>query len=47
MRNGIRIGESYVTDGPANDRVYEFVFAVTPQYAEGATCGNTPPLALA
>jgi kynurenine formamidase len=46
MRNGIRIGESYVTDGPANDRVYEFVFAVTPQYAEGATCGNTPPLAL-
>jgi hypothetical protein len=46
MRNGIRIGESFVTDGPANDRVYEFVFAVTPQYAEGATCGNTPPLAL-
>jgi Putative cyclase len=46
MRNGIRIGESYVTDGPANDRVYQFVFAVTPQYAEGATCGNTPPLAL-
>jgi hypothetical protein len=46
MRNGIRIGESYVTDGLANDRVYEFVFAVTPQFAEGATCGNTPPLAL-
>jgi hypothetical protein len=46
MRNGIRIGESYVTDGPADDRVYQFVFAVTPQYAEGATCGNTPPLAL-
>ncbi|MFI6031107.1 cyclase family protein [Amycolatopsis magusensis] len=46
MRNGIRIGESYVLDGLADDRVYEFVFAVTPQYAEGATAGNTPPLAL-
>jgi len=47
MRNGIRIGESYVLDGLAEDRCYEFVFAVTPQYAEGATAGNTPPLALA
>ncbi|MGC7100764.1 cyclase family protein [Amycolatopsis lurida] len=46
MRNGIRIGESYVLDGPADDRVYEFVFAVTPQFSEGATAGNTPPLAL-
>ncbi|MBN6040281.1 cyclase family protein [Amycolatopsis sp. 195334CR] len=46
MRNGIRIGESYVLDGPADDRVYEFVFAVTPQFTEGATAGNTPPLAM-
>lgn len=46
MRHGIRLGESYVLDGLANDRVYEFVFMVTPQVAEGATCGNTPPAAL-
>lgn len=46
MRHGIRIGESYVLDGPAKDRVYEFVFVVTPQFAEGATAGNTPPAAL-
>lgn len=46
MRHGIRIGESYVLDGPADDHVYEFVFVLTPQYAEGATAGNTPPVAL-
>ncbi|KOX18689.1 cyclase [Saccharothrix sp. NRRL B-16348] len=46
MRNGIRIGESYVLDRLAADRVHEFVFIVTPQYAEGATAGNTPPAAL-
>lgn len=27
-------------------QVYEFVFVVTPQFAEGATAGNTPPAAL-
>ncbi|XVV01083.1 cyclase family protein [Actinosynnema sp. CA-248983] len=46
MRHGIRIGESYVVDELAADRVHEFVFIVTPQYAEGATAGNTPPAAL-
>jgi hypothetical protein len=46
MRNGIRIGESYVTEELAGDRVHEFVFVVTPQYAEGATAGNTPPMVL-
>jgi kynurenine formamidase len=46
MRYGIRIGESIVLDGLAEDRVYEFVYIVTPQYAEGATAGNTPPVAL-
>ena len=46
MRHGIRIGESYVVDRLAADRVHEFVFIVTPQYAEGATAGNTPPAAL-
>ncbi|GAA3839603.1 hypothetical protein GCM10022243_02490 [Saccharothrix violaceirubra] len=46
MRHGIRIAESYVLDGLAADRVYRFVFIVTPQYAEGATAGNTPAAAL-
>lgn len=46
MRHGIRIGESYVVDRLAADRVHEFVFVVTPQYAQGATAGNTPPAAL-
>ncbi|MDA3624008.1 cyclase family protein [Saccharopolyspora sp. WRP15-2] len=47
MRHGIRIGESYVLDDLAEDGVHEFVFAVTPQFSEGATAGNTTPLALA
>ncbi|WP_433272326.1 cyclase family protein [Actinosynnema sp. CS-041913] len=46
MRHGIRIGESYVVERLAADRVYEFVFIVTPQYSQGATAGNTPPAAL-
>jgi kynurenine formamidase len=46
MRHGIRIGESYVTEELADDHVHEFVFVVTPQHAEGATAGNTPPMAL-
>jgi kynurenine formamidase len=43
---GIRIGEGIVTDRLAEDRVFEFVFIVTPQFAAGATAGNTPPCAL-
>ncbi len=46
LRFGIRIGESIVLDGPARDRLYEFVYLVAPQFAEGATCGNTPHAAL-
>jgi kynurenine formamidase len=46
MRYGIRIGESVVSDGLAADGVHEFVYVVTPQFAEGATAGNTPPMAL-
>lgn len=46
MRHGIRIAESYVVDRLAADRVHEFVFIVTPQFAEGATAGNTPAAAL-
>lgn len=44
--HGIRIGESINTDALAADGVYEFVFIVTPQFALGATAGNTPPAAL-
>jgi hypothetical protein len=43
---GIRIGEAIVTDRLAEDRVFEFVYIVTPQFALGATAGNTPPCAL-
>jgi kynurenine formamidase len=43
---GIRIGEAIVTDRLAEDRVFEFVYIVTPQLAFGATAGNTPPCAL-
>jgi kynurenine formamidase len=46
MRYGIRIGESIVTDALAEDGVYQFVYMTNPQYAEGATAGNTPPVAL-
>jgi hypothetical protein len=46
MRHGIRIAESYALDELAGDRVYEFAFIVTPQFVEGATCGNSPPAAL-
>jgi hypothetical protein len=46
MRHGIRIAESYALDELATDKVYEFAFIVTPQFVEGATCGNTPPAAL-
>jgi kynurenine formamidase len=46
MRGGIRIGESVSLDGLADDGVYEFVYMVTPQFAEGATCANTAPAAL-
>jgi hypothetical protein len=43
---GIRIGEAIVTDRLAEDRVFEFVYIVTPQFALGTTAGNTPPCAL-
>jgi hypothetical protein len=43
---GIRTGEAIVTDRLADDRVFEFVHIVTPQFALGATAANTPPCAL-
>ena len=47
VKEGVRIGESIVTDELAADEVYEFVYIYTPQYAKGATAGSTPPAALA
>lgn len=47
MRHGIRIGESLMLEELAADKVYEFAYMASPQYAEGATCGNSPPVALA
>lgn len=47
VKEGVRIGESIVTDGLAADGVHEFVYISTPQFAKGATAGNTPPAALA
>jgi kynurenine formamidase len=47
MRHGIHIGEGMLTDALVADGIYEFVFIVTPQFALGATGGNTPPVALA
>lgn len=47
LRFGVRIGEGFITDELVADGVYECVFVITPQHAEGATAGNTPPIALA
>ena len=46
MRYGIRIAESVVLDELSTAQVYEYVHIVTPQYARGATAGNTPPAGL-
>ncbi len=46
MRHGIRIAESVVLDSLSAAGVYEYVHIVTPQFAKGATAGNTPPAGL-
>ena len=46
MRHGIRIAESVVLDALSAASVYEYVHIVTPQFAKGATAGNTPPAGL-
>lgn len=46
MRHGIRIAESVVLDALSEAGAYEYVHIVTPQYAQGATAGNSPPAAL-
>lgn len=45
--NGIRLGESFVTDSAIADGVYEGMLVVTPENVPGATCGSTPPVLLA
>lgn len=45
-RNGIHIGESIVTEKLVEDGVFEFVYMYNPQFAPGATAGNTAPFAL-
>ncbi len=45
--HGVRIAESVHLEGLAQDGINEFVYIVTPNYASGATAGNTPPAALA
>lgn len=42
-KTGIRIGESFVCEGPVADHVYEGVLAVTPENVPGATCGSSAP----
>lgn len=47
MRHGIRIAESVVLDSLAAAGINEYVHIVTPQFAKGATAGNSPPAGLA
>ena len=46
-KRGIRIGEGVRTNSLAERGVHVFVYVYMPQYAKGATAGNTPPMALA
>ncbi len=45
-KEGIRIGESFVTDAAIADHCYEGVLVATPENVPGATCGSTPPCLL-
>ncbi len=45
-RVGVRIGESFITDDPLHDHVYEGVICITPENVPGATAGSTPPALL-
>jgi len=43
VKNGIRIGESFVTDAAVADKCYEGLFVATPENVPGATCGSMAP----
>lgn len=45
-KRGIRIGEGIRTNSLAAEGIHEFVYFYMPQYALGATAGNTAPVAL-
>ncbi len=45
-KRGIRIGEGIRTNSLAAEGAHEFVYCYMPQYAWGATAGNTPPMAM-
>ncbi len=47
VKNGIRIGEGVIVTDLAKDGAFEFVYMYSPQYAKGATAGNTAPVGLA
>ena len=46
VKDGIRIGESFVTDSAIADNCYEGLLVVTPENAPGATCGSSAPTLL-
>ncbi len=46
VKEGIRIGESFVTDDAIADHCYEGVLVATPENVPGATCGSSPPVLL-
>ena len=43
VKNGVRIGESFVTDDCIADHCYEGVLIATPENVPGATCGSMAP----
>ena len=43
VKNGIRIGESFVTDSAIADHCYEGLLVITPENVPGATCGSSAP----
>lgn len=47
VKHGIRIGEGVIVTDLAEDGAFEFVYMYSPQYAKGATAGNTAPVGLA
>lgn len=46
VKEGIRIGESFVTDAPLKDNCSEGLLVITPENVPGATCGSSAPTLL-
>lgn len=46
VKDGIRIGESFVTDSAIADNCYEGLLVITPENVPGATCGSSAPTLL-